>query len=161
MLKYGLVSLITVILLLSACGTNKVSEEKQGSQNEKEALYKSDYFTVFSIEGWSLEKESTNRTLNVIFSKDQTKAIITSLSVKKSNEEIKTDLINGAGNVEIIENKDDYVSFKTKLKTSIRTDIYIKESNNQTIVVTFMTPDLNYENAKKDEEKFLNKVEVH
>jgi|GEM_PF-3311240 len=161
MKKCGLVSLITVILLLSACGTNEEVQEKQGSKSEENALYKSDSFTVFHVEGWSLEKESTDKTLNVIFSKDQSKAIITSLSVEKSNEEIKNDLINGAGNVEIIVNKDDNVSFKTKLNNSIRTDIFIKKSNKHKIVITFMTPDSNYENAKKDKEEFLNKVEVH
>ncbi|QZT33960.1 hypothetical protein HUR95_00520 [Caldalkalibacillus thermarum TA2.A1] len=145
--------LILVASLLSAggCGqTEQASQQSNPSAEEtadsiaptQDILYEnSDVgIKVYQLPGWEVGKEGKSDTFNVTFHRDNLKAIITLVSSDLSLEEIKQTLVTGAGPVEIIEETDTYLALQSKRKEPVRTDIYIEQLEEQTVIYTFMTP---------------------
>jgi hypothetical protein len=160
-----LVLFLSTLLLLGACGneSSQSNLEKNSEPNQKEEtkyLYESQSFKVIELPGWTESKdESTDDKANVMFQNGKLKAVVTVVSNEKSLEQIKNELKTALGSAEEIEDSDHYMSFKSNRKESIRTDIYLNRSDEQTGILIFMTPLQNFETSKAKIEEFKNNVQ--
>ncbi|MCP8615338.1 hypothetical protein [Salirhabdus salicampi] len=172
MMKSTLMISTLFIIMLTACGGGEKSDqslneeqppqqEPSGDQPEQLAMYESDQLTVFETTGWEItdEKLASNR-LNVMLNGDKVKAILTVVPNEKSFDEVKQELKTGAGDVEIIQEEDNYLSFQSKRNESIKTEVYLREEHNNVYVFTFMVPVTEYEANKEKIEKLLNNISI-
>ncbi|MFC4410909.1 hypothetical protein ACFOZY_10820 [Chungangia koreensis] len=156
-------SIILVILAILAAGCGKEeapqADEQKGSQSEETVLYVNPEqgIEITNGEGWT-KKEEISEPFNVRFENEKATVIITMISNKKSVDEIKDELISGAGEVTILEEEDHSVSFQTKRKESIRSDVFIERSDEESRVIIFMTPAGEYENNKAKFDEFKENI---
>jgi hypothetical protein len=115
---------------------------------------------VQQVEDWELVNVIDEGSLNVTFSTGQVDAIITAVKTDKDNEEIKTELMSGAGDIEVLEEEDNYISFQSKMSNSIHTDIYIEFAEDKTFIYTFICLTSQYNNAKPQIDRFLESIEI-
>lgn len=114
--------------------TNTASESTPS--DTKQVIYSNidTGLVVYQTDGWTLEKETeTDKGLNITFGNEKVKGILTIISTDKSFDDIKNELKIGAGKVEIIDESDEYLAFKSLRKESMRTDIYINRLEEECI----------------------------
>lgn len=153
--------LVVLAILAAGCGKEEApqAEGKKGSQSEKTVLYESDKgLKITNGDGWT-KKEEISEPFNVRFENEKATVIISKISNKKSNGEIKDELISGAGEVTILAEEDNSVSFQTERKESIRSDVYIERSDEESRVIIFMTPAEEYENNKAKFDEFKDNIQ--
>ncbi|UTW68631.1 hypothetical protein KHA80_13990 [Anaerobacillus sp. HL2] len=85
-------------------------------------------------------------------------AIVTMIPKETTTDEIKTELKKGAGKVTIIEETENFLSWKSDRKESIRTEVFIEENEASKFVLTFLTPLGTYEEMKKDIEALKTNI---
>ncbi|MFZ3577002.1 hypothetical protein [Virgibacillus sp. DJP39] len=163
--------LITLLAFLSACGdAEAVKKEDQGStksvnqSEQKQDIYQNEAFNlkVQHSDGWKLENEVSGDKLIVSFkNNNNVKAIVTSVATEKNFSEIKDELKTGVGNIEIIEDNQKQLSFKSNLENSIRTDIYLEKQDEYTFVYTFMTPNKGYQQVKQYIDGFRKNIKLN
>ncbi|APC46948.1 hypothetical protein BME96_01510 [Virgibacillus halodenitrificans] len=165
MKKSALLLLLLVLILLAGCGGTK---EAKGTGSTGTAdlkmLYENEEFNVKvkETDGWKLAKANMNgNKLNAKFEKDTINAIISSLTTKKSFKIIKNELVTGAGKVEILEEKENYISFESTMKTKIRTDIYLEKQGDYTYIFTFVTPVADYKEVNNEINKLRQNILVN
>ena len=154
-----LIIFITVILIAaSGCSTK---EKEIDIPNKPGILYDNNDagLRVYQTPDWYLEREVVIEQLNVTFSDGKAKAIITVISSEKSIDEIKQELILGAGEVTVIEESDGYVAFESESTESIRTDVYISQTESSTGIVAFMAPSEDYEEVQESIGAFKDNIE--
>jgi hypothetical protein len=135
---------------------------QQNDATEKELLYENEEFGI-SIQKnseWNLQSKEENDNLNIILSQEKLTAIVSSVSTSKSFDEIKAELLVGAGDVEFISDDDSTLSFQSKLKNAIRTDVYFKkQSGVNNYIIIFMSPVSQYDKATLEMDSLLNHIE--
>ncbi|MBB5174652.1 hypothetical protein [Texcoconibacillus texcoconensis] len=169
-------SLLMVLLILTfvglyGCSQDDVTKsehaenETKSSEQElatQEILYENTEWDikVYETSDWMLDKEVTGESFNVTFEKDLLKAIVTIIPNEKSFDEIKQELQVGAGNVSIEEEKEDFLAFKNERKETIRTDIYLKQEGDYTGIISFMTPESDWEINQEKIETFKGNIDL-
>ena len=148
-----------LVVLLAGCGDgdSPKAQEKTDGQQQQSALYKSDQLEITNGEGWT-KKEEIEEPFNIRFENDNATVIISEISNKKSVDEIKDELIQSAGEVTILNEGEDFVSFQTNRKESIRSDVAIERTNSESRVIIFMTPTAEYENNKEKFDTFKENI---
>jgi hypothetical protein len=152
-----IVFLSLVVLLLGACGdkadeADQVNEPQSGKTDQVNepagnVLYENNNhgLKVFEAEGWTLKKESTADPLSVVFTNGRVDAIISVLGDDKSFQKIKEELKAASGSVQVTDEKEDSLSYRSDRKESIRTDVFLRKGDGRVFVITFMTPNASYE----------------
>lgn len=156
---------LLMVLLLFGC-SNKIEEtplipnDEAQDNYERKALYENEEFGVLvhELEGFVLKKE-TERTAT--FMNEKLTVIISVIKEMKSKQEIKDELLKGIGEVTMIADDDHYIAWKSDRKESIRTDVYIDETTERTILIMFMTPLKDYQINESKIELFKDKVEIN
>lgn len=143
--------LLIVLAALAGCGHKDSSaEQPQETESTQQAsLYDNEEagLTIEEVPGWTLSREVKN-PLNVSFVNEKSSVIVSILSNEKSIDEIKKEVLAGAGNVSIQEESENTLSFTSNRKESIRSDIKIERDSNSTTMIIFMTPASQYEKNK-------------
>jgi hypothetical protein len=166
--------LILLVTLLTACSSEQTTTEEEKvpattaaespTSDTKTAIYTDTEtgLAVYETEGWVFEKESkTGKGVNVTFSNEKVKGILSILSTDKSFDEIKNELKVGAGQIEIIDESDEYLSFKSLRKESIRTDIYLNRlPEGNVYIFSFLTPAEQFLDNQGKIEAILNHVQA-
>ncbi|MDQ0339907.1 hypothetical protein J2S00_002702 [Caldalkalibacillus uzonensis] len=158
--------------MVSGCGQTELAQQPLNHPDEgtagsstqtQDILYENSEvgIKVYQLPGWEVGKEGEADTFNVTFHRDNLKAIITLVSSDLSLEEIKQTLVTGAGPVEILEETDTYLALQSKRKEPVRTDIYIEQQEEQTVIYTFMTPAEAYAENQPYMESFKQNVAVN
>lgn len=143
-------SVLSVILV--GCG----STEKQEA-NTNAYLFEDTQknLKIVETQGWTIEKEATK---SVKLKNGNLVAIVTMIPKETTTDEIKVELKKGAGKVTIIEESENFFSWKSDRKESIRTEVYIEENEESKFVITFLTPLNTYEDMKKDIEALKTNI---
>lgn len=147
-------------ILIAGCGNGGApeAEEQKGNQPGESVLYENEQgLKITNSEGWT-KKEETSDPFNIRFENEQSTAIISVISNEKSVEEIKDELISGAGEITILDEGDDFVSFQTDRKESIRSDVFVERSDEESRVIIFMTPAADYEKNKAKFDEFRENI---
>ncbi|MFD1020219.1 hypothetical protein [Thalassobacillus hwangdonensis] len=159
--------IVSILLLftLSACNSPEEVQGKQGNsskESKESVLYEntSYHLSVGEMEGWLLEKETDEGRLHAKFTNNQSKAIVTVTETTKSFENIKDELKDGAGKVDVVQDDKASISFISGLNEKMRTDIYIKKHREFTYVFTFISPLSAYEKKENEIKKFLDEVHL-
>jgi hypothetical protein len=123
-------------------------------ENEEIGIY------VEDLPNWELQEIKDERGLNVIFTSKQVTAIITAISNNRSLEEMKEELMQGAGDVEWITEEENHFAYRSLQTESIRTDVYFKQLKDYYILYTFITPEKDYEQSKLLIDSFLDSASL-
>ncbi|MCG1027458.1 hypothetical protein J5S49_04055 [Virgibacillus halodenitrificans] len=165
MKKSALLLLLLVLILLAGCGGTKEAKGTGSAETaDLKMMYENEEFNlkVKETDGWKLAKANVNGSkLNAKFEKDTINAIISSLTTKKSFKIIKNELVTGAEKVEILEEKENYISFESTMKTKIRTDIYLEKQGDYTYIFTFVTPVADYKEVNNEINKLRQNILVN
>lgn len=169
-------TLLSIISFLVACAEDsKIEDSKTNSTTEenkvaaelnaeqKNAIYQSEEYGITILQNldWKFDLEEETENLNVMLSHNKLNAIISTVSAEKSFEDIKNELKAGAGDVEVVSEDDNSLSFKSKLKNAVRTDVYFKRRNvDKNLIIIFMSPVAKYEQAKPNIESLLNHINL-
>lgn len=137
---------ILSVALMTACSSEQAATIEENAptntasestpSDTKQVIYSNidTGLVVYQTDGWTLEKETeTDKGLNITFGNEKVKGILTIISTDKSFDDIKNELKIGAGKVEIIDESDEYLAFKSLRKESMRTDIYINRLEEECI----------------------------
>ncbi|RPF53248.1 hypothetical protein [Aquisalibacillus elongatus] len=154
--------LVAGLLVLSGCGADaeeKDQQEDQAKEETKDTLYEEGGLVVSNVSGWSIGKEK-KEPLTVNFNHQDLKAIATVVETEKDFNQIKDELLAGAGDVEVIEEQEESFSYQTKNKESIRTDVYLEQDEEQTLILSFLSKTNVYEDVKETIEEFQSAVEL-
>ncbi|MCP8615423.1 hypothetical protein [Salirhabdus salicampi] len=151
----SLIFMFLLVIVLAACKNENQRDENHQNKfddrkEEQEVLYDNDDFNliVYETDSWNVDEEKKDEhKLIVSFQNEQSTAIITSVNTEKNFDEIKQELKTASGNVEIIQNSANQISFKSKRKSSIRTDIYLEKQDHHTYIYSFKTPVAKYDEA--------------
>lgn len=154
--------LLIILVVLAGCGHKESSVEEQPHETEstqQTAMYVNEEagLTIGEVPGWTLSKE-VETPLNVSFVNGKSSVIVSILSNEKSIDEIKKEILTGAGNVSIQEESENTLSFTSNRKESIRSDIKIKRDSDSTKMIIFMTPASQYEENKALFNKFYENI---
>lgn len=157
------------LIVVSGCAKEEentvsatVAKEQTGSaQEQQDILYQNESIglSVYETTGWQLNEEKQSKGLNVTFSNNKMKAIITAVNTDKSFEEIKSEFKRSSANSEVLEEKDSQLSFKSNT-SKVRTDIFLERVNDQTYIYTFLTPIKSYSESKSVLSAFINNIEI-
>ncbi|TFB21808.1 hypothetical protein E3U55_08270 [Filobacillus milosensis] len=171
MLNKLLLTLTAGLLVLSGCGADAEEKEEQPQKTEQqeeqakkedtqqEALYKKGGLVVSEVSGWSVGKEKED-PLTVNFNHQNLKAIASVINTDKSFEQLKNELLNGAGDVEVLKEEDGHFSYHSKHEESIRTDVYITQHDQQTLVLSFLSKTDVYDEVKASIKEFQSAVNL-
>ncbi|MCD8500736.1 MAG: hypothetical protein LRY71_02450 [Bacillaceae bacterium] len=135
--------------------THKKSNETL--QEAEKMLYENDHtgIRIGDVEGFILKQEGDK---TVTFTNETVTAIISVLETGRTKEEIKDELLKGIGNVTFIEETDKYIAWKSDRNESIRTDVYLKENKQYSVLVVFMTPMKDYQQNSNKIKTFLDRI---
>jgi hypothetical protein len=168
--KIGSLTLLLgfIVLLLASCGQGDTQDQPRQTANSGEStpptediLYENKELglRVYQAPEWELDQEGESETFNVAFQRDKLKALITFVSPELPLDKIKQELITGSEPVQVLEESDTYLALQSKRKEPIRTDIYIEQTDQYTIIYTFKTPAHLYPTNKPHMDMF--KAHVH
>ena len=149
MTKIRLVMFMTLLLIISAC------ESTQAEHIEKVVMYENEKAGIQILESsnWMLDSEVSTEPFNVTFKQDEIRAIVSIIPNIKSLEEIKKELDLTSDYVQIIEETPERLSFRMEQTEHTRSDIYVQQTGEETLVLAFFTPDHDYlANYEKIEE---------
>jgi len=150
-----------LVILIAGCGNEKAPEaqEKKGDQPDESVLYinPEQGLEITNSEGWT-KKEEISDPFNVRFENEKSTVIISEISIKKSVDEIKDELISSAGKVTLLNEDDNSVSFQTDRKESIRSDVFVEQSDEENRVIIFMSPAAEYEKNKVKFDEFKENI---
>lgn len=153
--------LFVFILILAGCSEKSPLEvEADGSEKQENTILYENVehgLMIDEVQGWSYTKEVL-QPFNVSFTNDQASVIVSILSNEKTVEEMKDEILLGAGDVTIIEEDEDALSYKTNRKESVRTNLYIERTENDTRLLIFMTPFNEYEKNKEKFDRFKSNI---
>ncbi|GGM38227.1 hypothetical protein GCM10011351_25450 [Paraliobacillus quinghaiensis] len=139
----------------------EVNQKENVESEENELLYVNEAYGISIAQNadWTFESEVVSANLNVVLSHNKLEAIISTVSADRTFEEIKQELKSGAGDVEVISEEGHTLSYKSKLKNAVRTDVYFKEHNDsKNLIIIFMSPNSEYEQAKPNIKSLLNHI---
>ncbi|GEM03013.1 hypothetical protein HMI01_00010 [Halolactibacillus miurensis] len=107
------------------------------NQKEKGVFYfNSDKgLTLTENQGFQVIDEETT---TVTFEKDRLKVIVSVLTNEDSSTKIKTALKQSAGDIKILNEKEEFLSFQTLRNEPMRFDIYLTKTNEVTYLKTFI-----------------------
>lgn len=153
------IAMFSLLLLLVGCGNDPVDN----SELEEEPMsffYEDPESDVRILEAneWLIEKETAT---SVKLKSKNLVAIVSVIPTEKSTSEIKQELKAGAGKITVIGEGSNFISWNTDRKESIRTNIYIDQVGDQTLIITLMTPNDEYELNKEKMEAFRENVELY
>ena len=138
-----IVILMITSTLLSGCNQEQTIETDLASADQV-VMYENEKYgiTIYENSDWQFVSEKQSENINIKLSHfDQLHAIITTASSEKSFAMIKQELIAGAGDVDVITEDDNTMSYQSKLQDAIRTDIYFKPNHGKKhVLVIFMSP---------------------
>lgn len=161
--------LLTVVLfILSACGDVEAGKKETAKSNsaeqsaEEKISYENEeyHISVHNAEDWKVDEIENEDKLIVNFQKDNMEAIITVVTTDKKLPEIKNEFLLGAGDSEIIKDKEGQLSYRSKLENSMRTDIFLEKHEKFTYVFTFITPDRDYEKLKGSIDALMKNIKI-
>jgi hypothetical protein len=152
--------LLTFLIVLVGCGratdeeieSKKVSTEASFYDNPEQGI------RIETIDGWSIEKETAK---SVKFTSDKIIAIISVIPREKTVSEIKKELLAGAGDVTVIGEGLNFVSWKSERQESIRTQVWVEEKADRHVIVTMMTPHELYEENQEKIEMFRESLKIY
>ncbi len=158
--------LLIIILLFTGCSSKSneqmINEDTHKKSNEtlqeaEKMLYENDHtgIRIGDVEGFILKQEGDK---TVTFTNETVTAIISVLETGRTKEEIKDELLKGIGNVTFIEETDKYIAWKSDRNESIRTDVYLKENKQYSVLVVFMTPMKDYQQNSNKIKTFLDRI---
>ncbi|WP_368646295.1 hypothetical protein AB4027_05290 [Alkalibacterium putridalgicola] len=160
--------LLTSALFLAGCNEEPLADTKiESSQSETSSVVKVSYLyenedyqlAISENMDWQLESEKETDNLNVVLNDDTLTALVSSVSASNTFEDIKKELIKGAGNVTVLSESDDFLSYKSKLKNAVRTDVYFKEQDElKNYIITFMSQTSEFEDNQPKVESLLNNI---
>lgn len=136
------------------------SVENMDHQKENQPILYNNHelgLTILETENWQVINE-VKQPFNVLFENDKMKALITIISNESSFSSIKEELVESAGNVTIIEEKDSFITYISNRKESIRTLVYLYSFQEQTGIVTFITPEEDYVSNIEEIELFHSNI---
>lgn len=160
---------LLTVLVLAACKADKANLEKEKSTekeeevNQQTIIYEDDGtgIQIFKTDGWEKETEKkTPNGIHVTFSNDNINSIITVVSSAKSLEAVKNELKLGAGKIHVMNEKNNYLSFKSDRKESIQTEIFLKKEGDKIYVFTFIVPVKDYEVSKEKINSFIENISI-
>jgi hypothetical protein len=165
------VSLLFILSIIALVGCGKDSDKKTANQmstelGQGEAKGDTTSFyddpergiRVISADGWFIEKETET---SVKFKSEKLVAIISVIPKGKTVAEIKQELVNGAGKIQINGEGPNLISWKSERKESISTNVYIEEKEDHNVIITIMTPSDQYENNLEKIEAFRWNIELY
>ncbi len=109
---------------------------------------------------WQVDTEARSYNLEVTLHTQQLHAIISTVSTTQNFAGVKQELLSSVGDVEILSENDEQFSFQSKLKSPVRTDVFIKESKdaNYHLVIVFMSPVSEYDRNQPEMKDLLNHI---
>ncbi|CQR48456.1 hypothetical protein BN1058_02825 [Paraliobacillus sp. PM-2] len=156
-----LLLLLFFIFILAGCKGEEASNNVDAKADGDAVLYENKIFDISIAHNsdWKFKSETESDNLNVILSHGKSQAIISSVSSNRTFEDIKQELKAGTKNIEVISEENKTLSYKSKLKDAVRTDIFFVEHNKSiNLIVIFMSPASAYEQAKPNMESLLNHI---
>ncbi|MBH0229735.1 hypothetical protein [Halobacillus yeomjeoni] len=159
-MKYIIPLLLFILLAMTGCQQTGEVKGQQTLKNNEALLFESNKYglSISKDSGWQLIDEKNEERLNLKLSNGTSYSIISAVSTEKNFSKIKKELLYGAGDVEIIKDSKHQISFETKMKNKIRTDIHLSQNEEFTYVVTFVTSLKDYDEERKDMEKLLDHI---
>lgn len=118
--------------------------------------------TIYENSDWQFVSEQQSDNINIKLSHpNKLNAIITTASSEKSFAMIKQELLAGAGDIDVIAEDDDTLSYRSKLQDAIRTDVYFKPNHGEKhILVIFMSPVSVHEEVAPYIDRLLNHLKL-
>ncbi|SFC39098.1 hypothetical protein SAMN04488102_10624 [Alkalibacterium subtropicum] len=160
-----------VTIALAGCSNETLADttgEEQSvqtaAQEESDSLYRNDDWglDISPNMDWELESEKESENLHIVLKHNKLKAILSTVSSSQSFEDIKKELIKGSGDVSVLTDSEDYLSYQSKLKKAIRTDVYFKEhSDERNILMIFMSSAENYDANQEKVESLLDHTKLN
>ena len=160
--------LSTLAVLLVGCTEEQATESQtEGThaqspvQQAEEPLYENDKhaLSILSTEDWALETNKASGNLYIVLSTGKLNAIISSVSLDKSFEEISGELIKRAGSVTVLTEQEAFLSYQSTVKNPVRTDVYFREHNDElNILIIFMSPSSVFEDHQPQVESLLSNI---
>lgn len=122
-------------------------------ESEKNVFYfNSDKgITLTENHGFQVVDEETT---TVTFEKDRLKVIVSVLTKEDSLSEIKTALKQSAGDINVLDETETFLSFETVRNEPMRFDIYLTETEEATYVKTFIVKSEYFEQQQADHDAF-------
>ncbi|WP_100407972.1 hypothetical protein [Bacillus solitudinis] len=149
--------LIIALLFMTGCQFSKAEEV------DKSVIYKNEEagLKVYESEDWLLDTEVSSEPFNATFKQESAKAIVSILPGKKSLHQIKNELGLTDEFIQLIEESEYHISFQMNELKNFRSDIYIEHTNaDDTLIVTFLTPVIEYEQQKEGKDLFRHNIEL-
>jgi hypothetical protein len=166
MKKSGLFMMLLCLVALMACSHQqdpKDAAAKSKQTAEPKYIYqdKASGFAIGETAGWKKDKKLSSENLPLVLTNGKLKAVISSASGKHSFEEIKKDLKAGSGQIKVLEERPDYLSFKSLNKESIETEAYLKKAADKNYVILFMMSANSSEENQKKIKGLLSNLSIH
>lgn len=169
--KFTPILFLFFTLIISGCTEEALPDNKTEvkavesvESEDTEILYQNEEhgLTISENLEWELESEKETDNLNIVLKHNKLKAIVSSVSSANSFEDIKTDLFKGAGNVSLVQDKEDFISFESSLKDSIRTDVYFRNQDDADhYIIIFMSQASNYDDNQEKIESLLSHINLN
>ncbi|MFO8069168.1 MAG: hypothetical protein R6U02_04160 [Alkalibacterium sp.] len=169
--NFAAIILTSTLLLLVGCNDETLADAKSDESSieshetaEKDFLYENEAFGIRISQSmeWRLESEKESDNLTVVLNHNKLSAIVSSVSSTNTFEDIKKELLKGADKVSIIAEEDGYLSYKSKLKEPVRTDVYFEEHNDsKNYIIVFMSPSSEYEANQPEIESLLSNINLN
>ncbi|GEK88816.1 hypothetical protein SAMN04488100_10446 [Alkalibacterium putridalgicola] len=171
-LKKKIIPLVFLVfaLTLVGCGDDIPADTKAENTVQNDVVEESDSLYTNDERGisispnmeWQFESESKSDNLNIVLKHNKLKAIVSSVSPTRSFEDIKKELMKGSGDVAVLSDEADYLSYQSKLKKAVRTDVYFREHNDeQNVIMIFMSSSENYQENQEKIESLVSHTELN
>ncbi|WP_209123999.1 hypothetical protein [Alkalihalobacillus sp. BA299] len=160
--KKMMICLLSGLMIVTGCSSDSTTKSEQTQAESEEILFENTDvgLKIYESSNWIIEQEVYVQNLNVTFQNDTLKAIVSVIPSEKTMEQIKKELQLGDGLITVLEEKDDYFSFHTNQKESIRSDLYIEQDQGKTLIVTFMSPLEDFESYLEEIEEFKGNIKL-
>ncbi|MFC0558325.1 hypothetical protein [Halalkalibacter alkalisediminis] len=156
MLKTRLFSLCIALTLfvVAAC------ESVQVEGTEKPVIYENEEagIQIFESGNWILDAEVTTEPFNATFKQDDLRVIVSIIPSIKTLDQIKKELNLNGNFVEMINETEESLSFKLNQTENTRSDLFVETSENETLVLTFFTPENEHQTNVKEIEEFRKSI---
>ena len=139
---------LIILLITSGCSSKIVNS------SENDIKYRNEGVKVYHLNNSIVETEIQEQPFQVLSKNGEIRAVISAIPIEKTINTIKNDLISNEELFTIIEEKDDFISFKTNQENRNHIDIFVINVEQKTWVVTFLMPEEDYETNLENLELF-------
>ncbi|WP_216830960.1 hypothetical protein [Alkalihalobacterium elongatum] len=154
--------LLAGLLVVTGCSSASSTTPEQ-VQEESEQIFFENMdagIKIYEAPNWTLEQEVFSKNLNATFKYETLKAIVSVIPSEKTMEQIKTELQLGDGLITVLDENDNFFSFHTNQKESIRSDLFLDHDYGKTLIVTFMSPSEDFSSYRGEIEQFKENIKL-